>query len=59
MNIRKTLQASAFIFIALTLAEKVVFHFPLIILDCIKRALQKKQLITSNVEHLKEKSWKH
>ena len=54
MNIRKTLQASAFSFIALNLTEKAVLHLRLIILDYIKSALRKKQLITSNAEHLKK-----
>ena len=54
MNIRKTLQASAFSFIALNLAEKAVLDLHLIILDYIKSALRKKQLIPSNAEHLKK-----
>ena len=53
MNIRKTLQASAFNFIVLNLVEKAVLHFLLIMLDYIKSTLWKKQLITSKAEHLK------
>ena len=59
MNIRKTLPASAFSLIVLNLAEKAVLHFLLIILDYINTTLWRKQLITSNAEHLKGKSWKH
>ena len=58
-NIRKTLPASAFSLIVLNLAEKAVLHFLLIILDYINTTLWRKQLITSNAEHLKGKSWKH
>ena len=43
----------------INLAEKAVLHFLLIMQDCIKSVLQKKQLITSNAEHLKEKSSKY
>ena len=59
MNIRKTMKASAFRFIVLNLAEKAVVHFLLVIPVYIKSVLRKKQLITSNAEYLKEKSWKH
>ena len=41
INIRKTLQASAFSFIVLNLAEKAALHFLLIMLDYIKSAPQK------------------
>ena len=54
MNIRKTLQVSAFSFIVLNLAEKAVLNFLLIMLDYIKRALRKKQLIISNADTLKD-----
>ena len=54
MNISKTLQASAFCLIVLNLVEKVVLHFLLIMLDSIKSALRKKQLITSTQSTLKE-----
>ena len=57
MNVRKTLQASPFSFIVLNLAEKSVLYFLLIMLDYTNSALRKKQLITSNAEHLKGKSW--
>ena len=53
MNIRKALQASAFSFIVLNLVEKAVLRFLLIMLNYIKSALRKKQLVTSNAEHLK------
>ena len=59
MNIRKIIQASAFSLIALNLVQKAVLHFLLNVLDCIKSALQNKQVMTFNEEHLKEKSWKH
>ena len=59
MNTKKTLQASAFSFIDLSLAEKSVLHFLLLMLDYIKSTLLEKQLITSNAERLKEKLWKH
>ena len=59
ISIRKTLQASAFSFIVLNLAEKAVLYFLLIMLGYIKSALRKKKLITPNAEHLKRKSWKH
>ena len=58
MNTKKALQASAFSFIDLSLAEKGVLHFLLLMLDYIKSTLREKQLITSNAERLKEKSWK-
>ena len=48
MNMRKTLQALAFSFIILNLAEKAVLHCLIVMLGCIKSALRKKQLITSN-----------
>ena len=55
MNIRKTLKASAFRFIVLTLVKKAVFHFFLITLDYVKSAARNKQQITSNAEHFKER----
>ena len=53
------MKAWAFRFIVLNLAEKAVVHFLLVIPVYIKSVLRKKQLITSNPEYLKEKSWKH
>ena len=53
VKIRKTLQASTFSFIVLNLVEKAVLHSLLIMLDYIKTALRKKQLINSNAGHLK------
>ena len=44
MNNRKTLQASAFSFIVLNLAEKAVLHFFIVMLNYIMSALRKKQL---------------
>ena len=49
-----TLQAATFSFIVLDLIEKAALHFVLIMPDYIKNALRKKQLITSNAEHLKK-----
>ena len=49
-----TLQAATFSFIVLDLIEKPALHFVLIMPDYIKNALRKKQLITSNAEHLKK-----
>ena len=43
MNVRKTLQASAFSFIVLNAAEKAVLHFFLIMLSYIMSALRKNQ----------------
>ena len=57
MNTRKTLPASAFGFVVLNLAEKAVLHFLLIMLDYIKSALRKKQLIIPNAEYGKGKLW--
>ena len=59
MNIRKTLQASAFSFVALNLPEKAVLHFFLIMLNYIMSAPWKKPTGTSNVEHFKENLLKH
>ena len=59
VNIRKTLQGSVFSFIVLILAKKAVLHFLLIMLDYMKRALRKKQLISSNAEHFTGKSRKY
>ena len=57
MNIRKTLQASAFSFIVLNLAEKAVLHFFLIMLNYIMSALQKKQLKLPKQSTLKKNRW--
>ena len=46
MNIRKTLQVSAFSLIVLNLAETAALHFLLIMLDYIKSALRKKHPMT-------------
>ena len=54
MKIRETLQAVAFSFIVLGLVEKAALDFVLIMPDYIMNALRKKQLITSNAEHLKK-----
>ena len=51
MNIRKTLQASAFSFIFLNSVEKAVLHILLIMVHSVKSTLQNKQQITSNAEH--------
>ena len=48
MNIRNTLQSSIFSFLVLILAEKTVLHLLIIMLDCIKSALRKKQLPTQS-----------
>ena len=45
--------------IVLNLAEKAVLNILLTLLDYINNALRKKQLLISNAEHLKAKSWKH
>ena len=57
MNIRKTLQASAFSFIVLNLAKKAVLHFFLIMLNYIMSALQKKQLKLPKQSTLKKNRW--
>ena len=57
MNIRKTLQASAFSLIALSLVEKSVLHNLLIIVDHVKSAIQNKQQINFKAEHFDGKSW--
>ena len=54
MNIRKTLQASAFSLIALNLVEKSVLHILLIMVDYVKSAIQNKQQITSTQSTFKE-----
>ena len=54
MNISKTLQASAFSFIALNLVEKYVLHILLITVDYVKSAIQSKQHITSAHSTFKE-----
>ena len=51
VNMRKTLQASAFGFIVLNLVGKALSHFLLIMVDYVKSALRNKQQITSNTEH--------
>ena len=55
MNIKKTLQASAFSFLIQNLVEKAVLHYT----GLYKSALKNKQLITSNADNLKGKSWKY
>ena len=57
MNIRKTLQASAFSFIVLNLAKKAVLHFFLIMLNYIMTALRKKQLQLPTQSTLKKNHW--
>ena len=57
MNIRKTLQASAFSFVALNLPEKAVLHFFLIMLNYIMSALRKKQLQLPTQSTLKKNHW--
>ena len=57
MNIRKTLQASAFSFIVLNLAEKAVLHLFLIMLNYIMSALRKKQLQLPTQSTLKKNHW--
>ena len=54
MNIRKTLQASPFSFIALNSVEKSVLHILLITVDYVKSAIQNKQQITSTQSTFKE-----
>ena len=55
VNIRKTLQASAFGFIVLNLVGKALSHFLLIMVDYVKSALRNKQQIlpTQSMETLK------
>ena len=55
MNIKKTLLPSALSFLVLNLVKKAVLHYA----GLYKSALRKKQLITSNADNVKEKSWKH
>ena len=57
MNIRKTLQALAFSFVALNLPEKAVLHFFLIMLNYIMSALRKKQLQLPTQSTLKKNHW--
>ena len=57
MNIRKTLQASAFSFKVLNLAEKTVSHFFLIMLNYIMSAQRKKQLQLPTQSTLKKNHW--
>ena len=45
----------AFSFIVVNFVEKSVLHYT----GLYKRALRNEQLITSNADNLKEKSWKH
>ena len=54
MNIRKTLQAQGFSFIALNLAEKSVLHILLIMMDYEKSAVRNKQQITSTQSAFKK-----
>ena len=51
MEIRNTLQPSAFSLSALNLVEKAVLHILLIMVDYVKSALRNGQQITSNPEH--------
>ena len=55
INIKKTLQVSVFNFLVLNLVEKAVSHYA----GLYESALRNKQLITSNADNLKRKSWKH
>ena len=50
-NIMKTLQTSALSYIVLSLVEKAILHFLLIMLDYLKSALRNKLLITSNTKN--------
>ena len=62
MNIKKTLLPSALSFLVLNLVKKAVLHYAGLYFTGLyftQSALQNKQLITSNAENLKEKSWKH
>ena len=52
MNIRKTLQEIIFSFIALTLVEKAVIHFLLVISDYVKSTQRNKQQITSKTDYV-------
>ena len=54
INIKKTLLPSALSFSVLNFVEKAVLHYT----GLYKTALQNKQMITSNVDKLKGKSWK-
>ena len=54
-NIKKTLQASAFSFSVINLVEKALSHYA----GLYKSALRNNQLITSNADNLKGKSWKN
>ena len=54
MNIRKTLQASLFSFIALNSVVKFVLHILLITVDYVKSAIQNKQQIPSTQSTFKE-----
>ena len=51
INIRKTLQASAFSLIVLNLTEKAVLHILLIMVDYVQNSLPNKQQITSKAEN--------
>ena len=55
MNIKNKLLPSALSFLVLNLVEKAVLHYA----GLYKTTLRNKQLITSNAENLKGKSWKH
>ena len=56
MNIKKTLLPLALIsFLVLNLVEKAILHYA----ELYKSALRNKQLITSNADNLKGRSWKH
>ena len=55
MNIKKTLQVTAFRYLVLNLVEEVVLLYA----GLYKSTLRNKQPITSNIDNLKVKSWKH
>ena len=55
MNIKKTLQATAFGFLVLNLVEEVVLLYA----GLYKSTLRNKQPITSNIDNLNRKSWRH
>ena len=55
MNIKKALQVTAFRYLVLNLVEEVVLLYA----GLYKSTLRNKQPITSNIDNLKVKSWKH
>ena len=54
INFKKTLLPSSLSFVVLNLVEKAVLHYA----GLYKNTLRNKQLIISNADNLKEKSWK-